>query len=190
MNKNQQIIIASAAGLSLVATVVIICLFYKRMKQSIMGTITDNYFSDKELYASNTAKKNNIDNTPDEAAWKNLHALRDNVLNPARKEYGSCIYVNVAYRCPALNALVGGSSTSQHQKGCAADITTKSKEGNQKLFAILMKMNNYDQLIWEGQGSWIHVSYDPQRDRQMVLAQNADGKTYRNIKNDWENQIA
>ncbi len=190
MTDKQQIIIGTAAGLSLVACIIIICLFYYRIKQTIMGTLTKNYFSDNELIYSATAKKNGIDNTPDAATWQRLYALRDNILNPARETYGSCIYVNCAYRCPELNALVGGSSTSQHQKGCAADITTRSKEGNRKLFAILMEMGNFDQLIWEGQGTWIHVSYDPVRDRKSVLAQNTDGKTYTNIKNNWQNAIA
>lgn len=190
MTNKQQIIIGTSAALSLVATVVIICLFFHRMKQSIMGTLTDNYFSDKELYASTTAKKKGIDNTPTQDAWNNLYALRDNVLNPARKTYGSCIFVNCAYRCPQLNTLVGGAALSQHLTGQAADITTRSKEGNRKLFAILIQMNNFDQLIWEGQGSWIHVSYDPARQRGSVLAQNANGNGYTNIKNNWQNAIA
>ena len=190
MTRNQKIIIGTAAGISLAATILIICLFYHSIKQSIMGAITKNYFSDAELMESATAKKKGIDNTPTASAWANLHALRDNILNPAREALGNCIYINCAYRSPKLNALIGGSSTSQHMNGCAADITTRSKEGNRKLFAILIEMSNFDQLIWEGQGSWIHVSYDPVRDRQSVLAQNADGKTYSNIKNNWQDAIA
>ena len=189
MTTNQKIIIASGVAASLL-TLVLVIINYTRMKQSIQGAVTGNYFSDKELYASATAKKRGIDNTPDAAAWANLHALRDNILNPARERLGSCIFVNCAYRCPELNKLVGGTSTSQHQNGCAADLDTRSLEGNRKLFAIIMEMDNFDKLIWEGQGSWIHVSYDPSRDRHSVLAQNKDGKTYTNIAGNWQDAIA
>lgn len=191
MNNNSKIIILTASTLSFIAVAIIIYLYYKNIKQSIMGTISNNYFSDKELYASNTAKANGIDNTPkSQQIWNNLYRLRDNVLNPARKAYGSAIFVNCAYRCPVLNKLVGGAATSQHADGNAADLDTRSLEGNRKLFAILVKMNNFDQLIWEGQGSWIHVSYDRTRNRKEVLAQNKDGKTYTNIKANWETAIA
>ena len=190
MNSNQKIIITSAAIISLAATIVIICLFYKHMKQTIQGAITGNYFSDRELSYSATAKKNGIDNTPNETAWANLHRLRDNILNPAREKYGKCIYINCGYRSPEVNKLVGGVATSQHANGNAADIDTRSLKGNRELFKILMEMDNYDQLIWEGQGEWIHVSFDPTRDRRNVLAQNKDGKTYTNIKNNWKTTIA
>lgn len=151
-----------------------------------MGMVTKNYFTDKELYASNTASKYNIDNTPTESAWNNLYALRDNILNPAREIYGSCIYVNCAYRCPELNSKVGGTSNSQHLYGQAADITTSSVEGNKELFKILVEMNNYDQLIWEGDGTWIHVSYSS-TPRLSLLAQK--GSRYVNIRSNWSNYI-
>lgn len=189
MTKQQNIILISA-GISLAICLTLIIIFYERMKQSIQGAITGNYFSDRELTYSATAKKNGIDNTPDEATWANLYRLRDNILNPAREKYGSCIYANCVYRCRALNILVGGAENSDHQNGNAADITTRSRKGNQKLFAILIEMNNFDQLIWEGNGNWIHVSFNPERDRRQVLAQNNDGKTYRSIKNNWQEQIA
>lgn len=149
-----------------------------------------NYFSDKELMASATAKKHNIDNTPTPEAWLNLHALRDNTLNPAREEYGKPVYINCAYRCPRVNTLLGGEPTSQHLTGEAADITTKSRSGNQRLFEIIVQQGNYDQLIWEGNGSWIHVSYSQSRHRGQILAQNTSGKGYTNITNTWQNAIA
>jgi len=188
-NRNQKIIILAVA-IAVIAAVVIICFNFKRMKQSIMGIVTNNYFSDRELCASSTARRNGLDNTPTEEAWQNLYALRDNVLNPAREQYGSCIYVNSAYRSQEVNQLVGGVSNSQHVKGQAADITTKSIEGNRKLFAILMEMGNFDQIIWEGQGSWIHVSYSTTMNRHSVLAQNANGSGYTNISANWETAIS
>lgn len=186
--KHKMIIVAIAICVAI--AIVIIVINFTRMKQSIMGAVTNNYFSDRELYASATAKKYGIDNTPTPEVWQNLYALRDNVLNPAREAYGSCIFVNCAYRSPQVNKLVGGVATSQHVTGQAADITTKSVEGNRKLFALLMEQGNFDQIIWEGQGAWIHVSFSMNGNRHMALAQNASGKGYTNIAQNWQTAIA
>ncbi len=188
MTKKTKIITISAS-LSLAVCIILVIIFYERMKQSIKGTITGNYFSDKELYHSATAKKYNLDNTPTQEAWKNLYALRDNILNPAREKYGSCIYINCAYRCPAVNNKVGGASTSQHLTGHAADITTKTPKGNIELFKILVELGNFDQLIWEGNGTWIHVSYDPTKQRGQMLKQ-LSGNKYQNINQNWQTAIA
>ena len=44
-------------------------------------------------------------------------------LDVLRSAWGGAVQVNSAFRCPKHNALVGGSSTSRHLIGCAADIT-------------------------------------------------------------------
>ena len=146
-----------------------------------------NYFGDKEFTQSATAKKYGIDNTPDDLTWQRIHELRDYVLNPAREQYGRPIYINSGYRSAALNKIVGGAANSQHVTGEAADITTKSLEGNKKLFAILADMNNFDQLIWEKGGEWIHVSFRYGNGRGQMLAY--DGNNYYNINNDWQNIV-
>lgn len=186
VSKQQKFIIMSAS-ITATVCVILIIVFFRQIRQSAMGLFTKNYFTDKELYASTTATRNHIDNTPNESAWQNLYALRDNILNPAREQYGSCIYINCAYRCQQLNTLVGGTSNSQHLSGQAADITTSSEEGNRELFRILVSLGNFDQLIWEGNGKWIHVSYDASP-RRMILAQTTNG--YKNITSNWQNAIA
>ena len=67
-----------------------------------------------------------IDNTPPSSAVKALNDLVDNVLDPLREAWGGPIRVNSGYRCPELNRIVGGTPTSQHQRGEAADITVGS----------------------------------------------------------------
>ena len=62
-----------------------------------------------------------IDNTPTPDATANLGELVDAVLDPLREKYGRPIHVSSGYRCPRLNRAVGGSATSQHVKGEAAD---------------------------------------------------------------------
>lgn len=169
--------------------IIILIIFLRQLKQFALGMLTNNYFTIDELCASDTARKRGIDNTPTPDAEANLMLLRDRVLNPAREALGSTIYVNSGYRSPQLNAAVGGTATSQHQTGQAADITTKSRKKNQKLFAIIVQQGNYDQLIWEGDGSWIHVSYREGSNRRSILAQNTNGG-YTNIQSNWQTAIS
>ena len=83
------------------------------------------YFTIKELCNSSTAVKLNIDNTPNSEIVNNLEQLVYYILDPLREAFGKAIYVNSGYRCLNLNKAVGGSDTSQHCFGLAADITAK-----------------------------------------------------------------
>ena len=80
------------------------------------------YFSISELTRSDTARKYVIDNTPNEEVKKNLEKLVKNILDPLREHYGYPIHISSGYRCPELNKKVGGTRTSQHLSGRAADI--------------------------------------------------------------------
>jgi uncharacterized protein YcbK (DUF882 family) len=102
------------------------------------------HFTIKELTKTNTG----LDNTPSKEITDNLTYLVDNLLDKVREEYGNPITVNSGYRSPEVNKAVGGAKTSQHLTGCAADITTGSKSGNERLFNII-KQYEFDQLINE-----------------------------------------
>lgn len=142
------------------------------------------YFTISELCKSDTAKEKGIDNTPNGEILHNLDRLISDILDPIRERWGKPIYVTSGYRCSRLNKLVGGAPTSQHVLGKAADITTKSKEGNRQLFALILKMNPlFGQLINEHDYSWIHISQDSWKNinenRREVLdaVKNSKGKT-------------
>lgn len=190
--KNNKLIITIAASITiLLILTLILILNFQRMKQSLKGSLGKSFFSINELCHSDTAKRRGIDNTPTPTVRAKLQALIDNVLDPARREYGSYILVNSGYRCPALNAAVGGASNSQHLTGEAADITTGSIDNDRRLFAILVAQGNYDQLIWEKHKNslWIHVSHSASGlQRRQILAYN--GSSYTNITNNWQNYIA
>lgn len=127
------------------------------------------YFTIKELIKSSTAEAKGIDNTPTPEVERNLTALVDNVLDGVREIYGKPITVNSGYRCPELNKAVGGSATSDHVKGFAADITGGSKTENERLFNIIKHNFHFSQLIDEKNFSWVHVSYNPNKLKNQTL---------------------
>ena len=128
------------------------------------------YFTIEEMTKSSTATAKGIDNTPSDEGVLKLQKLIEAVLDPLREWYGKPIRVNSGFRCEALNEAVGGSDTSQHRLGEAADITVGTKKGNKKLFEYIKDNLPFDQLINESNFSWVHVSYREGRLRKQVLA--------------------
>ena len=127
-----------------------------------MEKITANFTFDELIY-SPTANRLGIDNTPDKETKEKLIRLAKEILQPIRSKWGSAIVVTSAYRCEALNKAVGGSRTSQHRLGEAADIKVGSKAQNKALFNLIQKMVSngelkVGQLIDEYGYSWVHVS--------------------------------
>jgi len=131
------------------------------------------YFTIEELTKSDTATRRGIDNTPTEEAKRNLTTLVDKVLDPLRAAWGAPIVVNSGYRCPALNEAVGGSKTSDHMTGRAADIEAadRTPASNARLFALAQSLGiSFDQLIDESNMSWVHVSYRSEAEnRKQIL---------------------
>src|SRR5262249_44570312 len=111
-----------------------------------------------------------IDNTPSDETVKNLIVLCEQILEPARVVIGP-LHISSGYRCPELNEAIGGSKTSAHCLGYAADVTPLSS--SKLSFARWVKDNcRFDQIILEygtkEQPAWVHVSCDP-RSRGQVL---------------------
>jgi len=140
-------------------------------------------FSLKEMTRSDAATRLGLNNTPDDEAIDNLKTLCDKVLQPVREHFGKSVTVNSAYRSPESNAAVGGSKTSDHCKGQAADIEIAGI-ANAELALWIMDNLDYTQLILEfyTQGvpdsGWVHVSYDPNNlKKQELTAVKVAGKT-------------
>lgn len=134
------------------------------------------YFTIDELCQSETAERLKIDNTPSEEIKKNLETLTDCLLDPLREEWGSEVIVNSGYRCPALNKAVGGSKTSVHKSGWAADIRPKNGKMKEfKKFVVdFIKTRFWDQCILEKSGDieWIHLSLynNSGKQRKMIFS--------------------
>mgnify|MGYP003353399416 CR=1 FL=1 len=111
-----------------------------------------------------------LDNTPTNEHLLNLKRLAA-FLEGLRAVLGKPIHVNSAYRSEAVNRAVGGQKTSQHSRGCAADIRVKDMTPDQVVKAILKSSLPFDQVIREFD-RWTHVSISNTQDskpRRMAL---------------------
>ena len=106
------------------------------------------YFSFAEMTRTDTG----LDNRP--TTWDQVENLMvtANRLDTVRGKFGKAVRVNCAFRSDAVNARVGGVSTSAHTQGLAADICAYdgTETGNRRLYAIcresILSMG-IDQLI-------------------------------------------
>jgi hypothetical protein len=124
---------------------------------------------------SQTALRKGIPNKPDVQHVSNLKALCERVLEPIRTLIGKPIFVTSGYRSEALNAAVGGSKSSQHMEGLAADIICPSFGSARNLAEIIAVSSNieFDQLIYEG--DWVHISTSDQPRNHVLTAVFEDG---------------
>ena len=142
-----------------------------------------NNFTLEELTKSETALRRGLDNTPTVEVVENLKVLAEKVLQPVRDHFAKGVKVNSGYRAPEVNAAVGGSKTSDHCLGMAADIEIPGLP-NAELAQWIEANLEYTQLILEfyTQGvpdsGWVHVSYDPANlKKQSLTAVKREGKT-------------
>ena len=139
-----------------------------------MATRISKNFTLEEFIASDTAKAKGISNIPSTQQMANLCALVHHVLQPLRDAMGQEIKIGSGYRCPRLNAAVGGVSNSQHLNGEAADLCIDGDKLKGKRWFDWIKAHvEYDQLIMEhnAKGSyWVHVSYRADgKNRKQVI---------------------
>lgn len=124
------------------------------------------------LVHSDTALKKGIRNSPTKAALKKLKHLAS-TLEQVVKLLGHSISISSGYRSKALNAAVGGSKTSQHVQGLAADFICKRFGTPFSVCKKIAKSNiQFDQLILEYGASrnisWVHLGVGPKKRRQIL----------------------
>tara|TARA_B100000029_G_scaffold61391_1_gene55204 strand:+ start:665 stop:1141 length:477 start_codon:yes stop_codon:yes gene_type:complete len=130
-------------------------------------------FALSEMVKSATAERLGVDNSPSDIHLVNLTHLAIRILQPVRDEFG-VITINSGYRSPALNAKVGGSKTSQHCNGQAADFESFSTP-NPDLAKWIANNLEFDQLILEfydgvnPNSGWVHCSYNLMGNRKKIL---------------------
>lgn len=107
--------------------------------------------------------------TPNDEIKANLKALCENILQPLREKLGVKIRVTSGYRSKRTNNAIGGSESSQHVLGQAADINVNGISTLELCRKIKEFELPFDQLIEEF-GQWVHVSYSPRNRRQVLQA--------------------
>lgn len=116
-------------------------------------------------------------NVPGPMETERLLMLANFILQPVRSRFGK-IGINSGFRSAAVNKAIGGSPTSQHQEGGAADI----KPGDADIREVYAWMKNnlrFGQLIFEQKdgAEWIHVSL-PRLGKKNMMVGIFDGLQY------------
>jgi len=150
----------------------------------IIKAYSDNYklsphFTYGEMTISDIAERRGIINQPNETQVTNLKNLCGKILEPIRTYFGKVMIVSSGFRSPELNKAIGGSETSQHMQGEAADFIIISKELDAIYeWVILKSALDYDQIIHEF-NRWIHISYTARYKNRLknTVAMLVDGKT-------------
>ena len=86
------------------------------------------------------------------------------------------VIINSGYRSWEVNKAAGGSPTSNHLVGCAADIKCADKEQALRYAVILLDIadeakEDFDELIIEVRGStvWVHFAVRPKGNRGKLV---------------------
>ena len=135
------------------------------------------YFTMDEFIRSEKADELGIDNTPNEYQKNNVIEMVNNLLDPLREAWAvecnkyklgtPALRISSGIRSKALNEAVGGSKTSAHYHGYAADIIPcNGNIAHFKKFCINWLMDkDFDQFISEDEEwdyrvpCWIHIGY-------------------------------
>lgn len=142
------------------------------------------YFTFKEFEDSDKAKELKIDNTIPGNCKQKIIELCDNLLDPLREAWGGPIKITSGYRCDELNKIVGGSKTSAHFLGYAADLYPHNGriEEFKKFVKNFLLTRNFDQCIDESDcnSNWVHIGYKNSKGQQRrQYLKYVNGKYYK-----------
>lgn len=136
------------------------------------------HFSLQEMCKTNLK---GVSNAPDAKVTANLYRVCG-WLEELRKEWNNAygdgndpIIINSAFRNPVVNKAVGGSLTSNHLTGCAADIRVLGMEQLIRYAAILLDISDktkkdFDEILMERKGNslWLHFAVRPEKNRRKI----------------------
>jgi uncharacterized protein YcbK (DUF882 family) len=135
------------------------------------------FFTLSEFTRSTAASKLGLDNSPTKTDFIRLRLLVSFILDPLRTAAGLPVDITSGYRSQAVNAAVGGSSSSSHMKGEAADIKVKGMSAVALATLIVKLALPFDEVIWYDaeRGGHVHVSHRTGRNRGKMLHAPASG---------------
>lgn len=121
-----------------------------------MPTYLTPHFTLEELTYTNTGLDNTI--TKGSVAYSKLKAMA-RLLEYIRNVVGFPLYINSCYRSPIVNARVGGSRTSFHLYGCAADISVYHLKDYER-DSLERAINFYKPCEFIKYDTFWHVAFD------------------------------
>lgn len=131
------------------------------------------HFTLEEFTDSQTAARKGLHNIPstDSLEYRNLHRIAE-TMEKVRTILGDKpILISSGYRSPQVNRLVGGSKSSKHINGLAADFSCPGFGTPLQICKRLephMKELEIDQLIHE-YDTWVHLGLSNSGPRHMAL---------------------
>lgn len=144
-----------------------------------MGTISKN-FSYHEFEHSEVAKEYNITNIITSIDVRDsIKSLVVNLIQPLRDGIKKPLNISSGYRCSKLNShyKIGGSPTSQHVKGEAADVWCATMSPYDLASQVMKLGLSFDQMIlYPG---FLHLSYKKDGNQRMQILYN---KSYKGPK--------
>ncbi len=133
-------------------------------------------FTLEELTFSDVAVRLKLKNEPDQAARVNLKKLAWE-LQAVRNYFQAPVRILSGYRSPEVNRAVGGSKTSAHPAGLAADFIVERRSPADAAFWVARDWKDMglhpDQIVLEF-GQWIHMGVYG-RERHQILTSRQDG---------------
>ena len=136
------------------------------------------HFTLEEMCRTSVKGFNNIPNAAQTNNLKRLCGWLEELRKEWNNTYGDGddpIIINSAFRNPAVNKAVGGSLTSNHLTGCAADIRVLGMEQLIRYAAILLDISDkakkdFDEILMERKGNslWLHFAVRPEKNRRKI----------------------
>ena len=133
-------------------------------------------FTLEEFLLSQTATRLGLDMTPGPEIIENLQRLVTGCLQPLRDEVNAGIFISSGFRPLELNTAIGGSKTSAHVRGDAADLKVSGQTPYDTCELIIAMQLPFDQVIHEF-GRWVHLGVGDTLRGEALTAYKRDGKT-------------
>lgn len=132
------------------------------------------HFTYDELIASQTATRFGISNVPTNEIRQNMKVLAEG-LEKVRALLGKPMTITSGFRSKELNRKVGGSKSSAHMTGFAADFTCWAYGKPIEIVKAIRDAGiQVDQVIEEG--TWVHISFAPSMRNQFLKVKFTNGK--------------
>lgn len=129
-----------------------------------------SFFWLSEFLRSDTATRKGLTNLPGPAELANIRGPLAAGMERVRNLLGVPVQITSGFRSIEVNASVGGTASSQHCQGLAADFIAPDFGTPRTIASYLMQHLpdlRFDQMIFEG--TWVHISFVSDKPRGEVL---------------------